>query len=95
MKDEGVDAVLLLSVPPTFLTPTQIAEYVNLKMKLAKELGKPVFACFLAGNWVKDAHIMMEQSGIPTFEMPQRAARALVNVIKYSKYITESGSEGK
>jgi len=95
LKDDGVDAVLLLSVPPTFLTPTQIAEYVNSKMKLAKELNKPVFACFLAGNWVKDAHIMMEQSGIPTFEMPQRAARALVNVIKYSKYISETESEGK
>ena len=89
LRDEGVDAVLLLSVPPTFLTPTKIADYVNSKMALAKEYKKPVFACFLAGNWVKDAHIMMEESGIPTFEMPQRAAKALVNLIKYNKYIKE------
>lgn len=89
LRDEGVDAVLLLSVPPTFLTPTEIADYVNSKMALAKEYKKPVFACFLAGNWVKDAHIMMEKSGIPTFEMPQRAAKALVNLIKYNKYIKE------
>ena len=89
LRDEGVDAVLLLSVPPTFLTPTEIADYVNSKMALAKEYKKPVFACFLAGNWVKDAHIMMEESGIPTFEMPQRAAKALVNLIKYYKYIKE------
>ena len=89
LRDEGVDAVLLLSVPPTFLTPTEIADYVNSKMALAKEYKKPVFACFLAGNWVKDAHIMMEESGIPTFEMPQRAAKALVNLIKYNKYIKE------
>lgn len=89
LRDECVDAVLLLSVPPTFLTPTEIADYVNSKMALAKEYKKPVFACFLAGNWVKDAHIMMEESGIPTFEMPQRAAKALVNLIKYNKYIKE------
>lgn len=87
LKDEGVDAVLLLSVPPTFLTPTEIARVVNEKMEIARELGKPVFACFLAGNWIREAHIMMEKEGIPTFEMPQRAARALVNIIKHSNYI--------
>jgi len=89
LRDEGVDAVLLLSVPPTFLVPPAIAEAVNSKMPLAKELGKPVFACFLAGNWIKEAHIMMENNGIPTFEMPQRAARALVNMIKHSAYLRD------
>ncbi|WP_353095974.1 CoA-binding protein [Tissierella praeacuta] len=87
LKDDGVDAVLLLSVPPTFLTPTEIAKVINEKMEVAKKYGKPVFACFLAGNWVKEAHIMMENAGIPTFEMPQRAAKALVNVIKYNNYL--------
>ena len=93
LRDEGVDAVLLLSVPPTFLTPTEIADYVNSKMALAKECKKPVFACFLAGNWVKDAHIMMEENGIPTFETPQRAAKALVNLIKYNNYIRKLEEE--
>ncbi|WP_434511412.1 acetate--CoA ligase family protein [Desulfitobacterium sp. AusDCA] len=87
LRDEGVDAVLLLSVPPTFLPPSEIAKAVNEKMEIAKKLGKPVFACFLAGNWVREAHIMMESSGVPTFEMPQRAARALVNLIKHSEYL--------
>lgn len=95
LLDEGVDAVLLLSVPPTFLIPPQIAAAVNSKMPLAKQSGKPVFACFLAGNWVQKAHTMMEQNGIPTFEMPHRAARALVNVIKHSQYLQglEQGDE--
>lgn len=87
LKDEGVDAVILLSVPPTFLKPEEIASVVNEKMEVAKAHKKPVFACFLAGNWIREAHIMMENAGIPTFEMPQRAARALVNVIKYKEHL--------
>ncbi|HEY8891003.1 MAG TPA: CoA-binding protein [Clostridium sp.] len=87
LKDDGVDAVLLLSVPPTFLIPIEIAKVVNEKIEIAKAYGKPVFACFLAGNWIREAHIMMENSGIPTFEMPQRAVKALVNMIKHGNYL--------
>lgn len=87
LKDGNVDAVLLISVPPTFLKPEEIADYINTKAKLAKQLGKPVFACFLAGNWINDACKMMESAGIPTFEMPQRAARALTNLIKRTNYL--------
>jgi len=87
LRDENVDSVLLISVPPTFLKPEEIAHHINTKAKLAKELGKPVFACFLAGNWINDACRMMENEGIPTFEMPQRAARALSNLIKRTNFL--------
>lgn len=87
LRDENVDSVLLISVPPTFLNPNEIADYINTKANLAKELGKPIFACFLAGNWINDACKMMEAEGIPTFEMPQRAARALTNLIKRTNYL--------
>lgn len=87
LRDENVDAVLLISVPPTFLKPNEIAGYINTKAKLAKELGKPIFTCFLAGNWINEACRMMEGEGIPTFEMPQRAARALSNLIKRTIYL--------
>jgi acetyl coenzyme A synthetase (ADP forming)-like protein len=87
LKDENVDAVLLLSVPPTFLKPVEVAEQVITKTKLAKQLQKPVLACFLAGNWINEACKLMESQGIPTFEMPQRAARALTNLIKRYNYL--------
>lgn len=89
LRDENVDAVLLFSVPPTFLVPNEIARVVCEKMAIAHELGKPVFACFLAGNWIKEACRMMEGTGIPTFEMPQRAARAMVNLVTYAEYQRE------
>ena len=87
LKDENVDAVLLISVPPTFLKPEEIAQHINTKAELAKQLEKPIFACFLAGKWINEACKMMESEGIPTFEMPQRAARALSNLIKRTNYL--------
>lgn len=87
LEDENVDSVLLFSVPPTFLPPVAIAEEVKKIVPIAEKLGKPIFANFLAGNWVKEAHRQLEEVGIPTFEMPQHAARALVNVIKYKQYL--------
>ncbi len=93
LRDDGVDAVLMLSVPPTFLVPEEVAAAIKSKAALAKELGKPVFNCFLAGNWVRDAHKMLEEAGLPTFEMPHRAAKALANVVKYSQYLRGLKSE--
>lgn len=87
LEDEGVDMVLLFSVPPTFLPPIAIADEVRKVIPLAKKLGKPIFANFLAGNWVKEAHQELEKMGVPTFEMPQHAAKALVNVVKYKQYL--------
>lgn len=87
LKDENVDAILLLSVPPTFLKPADVAKHIITKTQLAKKLGKPILACFLAGNWINEACSIMENEGIPTFEMPQRAAKALTNLIKRSEYL--------
>lgn len=93
LQDSGVDAVLLLSVPPTFLVPKEIARVVCEKAPLAKKLGKPVFACFLAGEWIREAHSLMEQAGIPTFEMPQRAARAMINQVVHGEYLRRIGED--
>ncbi|WP_312641118.1 CoA-binding protein [Hydrogenoanaerobacterium sp.] len=94
LRDENVDAVLLFSVPPTFLVPNEIARVVCEKMPIARELGKPVYSCFMAGNWVREACGMLENAGIPTFEMPQRAAKAMVNVISRLKFLQEQETGG-
>lgn len=94
LRDENVDSVLLYSVPPTFLVPNDIAKIITEKMPLAKVLGKPVYSCFMAGDWIKEAHCMMEDAGIPTFELPQRTAKALVNAIARHDFMA-THKEGK
>lgn len=84
LADPGVDSVLLMSVPPTFLNPVDLAEAV---VKVSVNYPKPVLACLLAGDWVKEARQIMENHHLPTFDMPERAARALVNMSKRAAYM--------
>ena len=84
LADPGVDSVLLMSVPPSFLEPNDLAEAV---VKVNEKYDKPVLTCLLAGDWVKEARLIMENKKMPTFDMPERAARALINMNKRSAYL--------
>lgn len=79
LEDEGVDGVIHLSVPPTFLIPKEMGE---LSAQAIKEYNKPVTVCYLAGEWVQEGRVALEKEGIPTFDMPDRAARAMINMVK-------------
>ncbi len=79
LADPGVDGVILLTVPPTFLRPEELGTRVG---EVARKHKKPVLACLLAGNWVKQARQTLETAGVPTFDMPERAARAMSNMVK-------------
>lgn len=79
LSDPGVDGVVLLSVPPTFLSTEKLArEILNAK----SESPKPVLTCLMAGSWVKEAREILEQGSWPTFDMPDRAAKAMSNMVK-------------
>lgn len=79
LADPGVDGVVLLSVPPTFLSPSKLAEQI---LKATANSDKPVLSCLMAGEWVKEARHLLEEQGQPTFDMPDRVARAMSNMVK-------------
>lgn len=79
LEDEEVDGVIHLSVPPTFLIPKKMG---ILSAKAIKKYDKPVTVCYLAGEWVREGRLALEKEGIPTFDMPDRAARAMINMVK-------------
>lgn len=81
LEDEGVDGVIHLSVPPTFLIPKEMGE---MSAEAIKEYNKPVTVCYLAGEWVQEGREVLEREGIPTFDMPDRAAKAMINMVKRS-----------
>lgn len=83
LRDDGVDAVIVISVPPTFLSPVQVAKGL-LEAKEGSE--KPVVVCLMAGDWVKDARVLLESGGIPTFDMPEQAARAVLAMVKQARF---------
>lgn len=84
MEEEEVDAVILISVPPTFLPPESLAREL---IRTAKNCSKPVLTCLLAGKWVDEARRMLENEGLPTFDTPEQAVKAMVNMIDRSRYL--------
>jgi acetyl coenzyme A synthetase (ADP forming)-like protein len=71
LRDEHVDAVLVVYAPPVVTNPDSIARAVKAATVRAAA-GKPVVACFLGGPAVAG-----ELGDIPMFEFPESAARAL------------------
>jgi acetyltransferase len=74
LSDPNVDMVLLNSIPPTFLPPMDVAQAI---VPVVKESDKPVAACFTAGQAMAETRRHLEENGIPTFETPDDAVRAL------------------
>lgn len=91
LKDDGVDAVIVISVPPTFLSPVQVAEGI---VRVARNSGKPVLVCLMAGEWVKEARAVLENGGVPTFDMPEQAARAAAAMVRYARFARETRRGG-
>jgi acyl-CoA synthetase (NDP forming) len=77
LEDPSVDSVLLISLPPTFLPAIDVAYAVT---GVIKDHQKPVAICFLRGEAMLEARRYFEQNGIPTFDTPDRAARALIDL---------------
>ena len=83
-NEEKVDAIILISVPPTFLAPESLAEEI---IKIAKKVDKPLLTCLLAGKWVYQARQMLERAGLPTFDTPEQAVKSVVNMVGRSRYL--------
>ncbi|MGI6603958.1 MAG: hypothetical protein ACOX2S_02585 [bacterium] len=87
LADPGVDGVVHLSVPPTFLQPRQMGE---LTAEVVSEANKPVTVCYLAGAWVQPAREALEERGVPTFDMPERAAGAMINLVRRANLVAKA-----
>ncbi len=71
-RDENVDSLLVICVPPIFLPGEEIARAV-----IDAKCDKPLIVNFMAGELVRDGVKLLEGSGIKNFPTPERAAKAL------------------
>ncbi len=74
LADANVDMVVLNCIPPTFLPAMDVARAI---VPVARQSDKPVAACFTVGEAVADTRRYLEDNGIPTFDTPECAVRAL------------------
>ena len=93
LDDPNVDGVVFLSVPPMFLRPTLLAEEI---IKVYKSRSnKPVTVCLIGGEFVREASQLLEQEGIPTYGVPDRAARAMTRMVERALYLRKIESSNK
>lgn len=74
LSDPNVDMVVLNAIPPTFLPAMDVAQAI---VPVVKECGKPVVTCFTVNETVVETRRYLEENGIPTFDAPDEAVRAL------------------
>jgi len=91
LEDDNVDSVVFITLPPTFLPAIDVARAVA---PVAASASKPVAACFMHGHAMLEARTCLEQAGVPTFDTPDRAARALIHFTQATRQQSNIRGEG-
>ena len=76
------DAVLFIHAPTAIVPSAEIAAAVAPVVKQAR---RNVLACWLGGDAVRQARILSRQAGIPTYDTPEEAVRAFVQIVQYRR----------
>lgn len=80
-KDVNSDGLLVILTPQAMTDPTMTAEELK---QYAKGLGKPLLASWMGGADIATGQSILNQSGIPTFNYPDTAARMFFYMWRYA-----------
>jgi acetyl coenzyme A synthetase (ADP forming)-like protein len=86
LADPGVDAVIVLFVPPVVAGADEVAEAVVRGVRRAPDTGKPVLAAFVSAEGIP-ACLLRTDSGVAAFEYPESAARALAHAVDRAEWL--------
>jgi acyl-CoA synthetase (NDP forming) len=87
LEDKKIDAVILCIM---FASANRASVGILADLLLQSQEKKPVVCCLSAPRGIWDEDIKrLEASGIPNFPTPERAARALANLVRYRKLTSE------
>ncbi len=79
-----VSGLLIMLSPASLADPTSVAE---LLAGLLQKKSCPVLTSWIGGPGVERGREIFNQAGIPTFDTPERAVRAFMDLYRYSKNI--------
>ena len=72
-QDPDIDGTLVILTPQAMTDPTACAAAIA---PVVKGLAKPVLASWMGGQDVDEGRRILNEAGVPTFDYPDRAARA-------------------
>jgi acetyltransferase len=81
-RDSNVQGVLVLLTPQARTDPTETARQLQ---SFARLPGKPLLACWMGGESVRDGIGLLNKAGIPTFNAPEPAIRAFLHMVQYRR----------
>jgi acetyltransferase len=83
IQSPEVDSMIVVLTPQKMTDSDNVATKI---VELSRKHKKPIFACFMgAGSIVKGVSILRENK-IPQYGVPERAAKAMLEMVKYAEY---------
>jgi acetyltransferase len=82
LNDPQSDAVLFIHAP-TAIVPS--AEIAAAAVPVVKKAHRNVLACWLGRDAVREAKDTFERAGIPTYDTPEEAVSAFVQIVQYRR----------
>jgi len=82
LEDPQSDAVLFIHAPTAIVDSTDIAAAVAPVIAAAS---RNVLACWMGTDAVKQARAICSEAGIPTYDTPEEAVRAFLQVVQYRR----------
>ncbi len=86
LADPGIDAVIVLFVPPVVAGAEEVAEAVVRGVEAGGQPDKPVLAAFISDEGIP-ASLLRRGSGVAGFEYPESAARALAHAVDRAEWL--------
>ena len=84
LTDDNVDALVVLLTPQSMTDIEAVAECIG---EMAPQFQKPVLASFLGHVDVSAGVQILARHGIPNYEFPENAARALAAMHRYTQWV--------
>ncbi len=84
LGDEGVDAVIVLFVPPLVTTPTAVAAAIA---RAVVDARKPVLTCLVGSHGVSEALHILREARVPVYAFPEGAVLALARAVAYGRWL--------
>jgi acetyltransferase len=82
IKDNGVDAILVIITPQAMTNPTSIAKSIG---KLSITTSKPILAAWLGGKSMRDGIQILNEAGVASYMTPEQAVHAFMTLVDYSR----------
>ncbi len=83
LESKSVDGVIAILTPQKMTDDSAIAKEI---VNISKKYSKPIMACFMGANTVKEGVKILQENNIPQYSVPKRAAKAMFEMVKYNNY---------